>query len=220
MTPDGELVALLSAQIHRTHVATAVWPLPPVATPLTWITAANGTFVRGANPSRQVLVQIDHHGSDLSDVELQPGAFWPGYGSRLPGRFLGRVLHHARGAVDTRGRPVEQQYWLTDLGNGVTVIRPPQLATASMVITPRMDLPVLADCHSHHAMPAYFSRTDDRDDALSIGVSAVIGTIFTTPTIRVRLTVYGQCQEIPASLIFSDLGPFEDAWTGGTHELP
>ncbi|PLS83798.1 MAG: hypothetical protein CYG59_00010 [Chloroflexi bacterium] len=220
MTAAVDLVALFSAQIHQTHVATAACPLPPVPAPLTWISAANGAFLRGVNPSRQVLVQINHHGSDLSDVELQPGVVWPGYGSRLPGRLLGRVLHHARGAVDRQGRPVEQQYWITDLGRGLTVIRPPQLATAVTVITPRMDLPILCDVHSHHAMGSYFSGTDDRDDALSIGVSAVIGTIFTTPTIGVRLTVYGHVQDVPATLIFSDLGPFRDAFAGGTHELP
>lgn len=221
MTSDVDLVALFSAQLHQRHVATAACSLPTTTTPMTWIAARNGTFLRGANPSREVLVQIDRNGSVLSDVDLQPGIQWTGYGSTLPGRLLQRVLHHARQAVDMRGRPVEQQYWITDRGAGLTVIRPPQLTTAVTVITPRMDdIPVLCDIHSHHGMGAYFSRTDNADDTLALGVSVVIGRIFTVPLICCRLTVYGHYQPVPATLIFSDLGPFEDTYRGGSHELP
>ena len=218
MHVNPDLVALFSAQLHREHVVTAACPLPNHPTPLTWLYAANGTFLRGANPSRVVCVRVSDQGSDRSDLVLTSGASWPGYGERLPGWILQRVLAHARTAVDRRGRPVEQQYWVTDRGAGLTVVRPPQLATAVTVITPRLDLPVLCDIHSHHRMAASFSRTDDRDDALQLGVAAVIGSLCTRPTIRVRLTVYGATEDVPATTIFSGLGPFQDALGGADDE--
>jgi PRTRC genetic system protein A len=221
MTSPPDLIALLSARIHAYHVATAACPVPPDTTPLTWIVAANGTFLRGANRSRQVLVQIDRHRPSIPGlVNLQAGVCWSGYGERLPGHLLQHVLRHARSATNAAGRPVEQQYWIVDRGRGLTVIRPPQLASARMVVTPRAHLPVLCDLHSHHGMDARFSPIDDCDDALTIGVAAVIGRIFTTPTIRTRLTVYGYTEEVPAALIFDDLGPFQDAYQGGDVERP
>ncbi len=215
MNDNIELAALLRAQVQRHHVATAACPVPPPAAPLTWIVAANGTFVRGANPTREVIVQVDRHRSVMPDLApLAAGVRWPGYGSRLPGRLLWRALDHARQAVDRHGAPVEQQYWITDRGAGLTLIRPPQLATATRVVTPRLDLPILADIHSHHAMAASFSATDTADDALQLGVSVVIGTIFTQPTMRVRLTVYGWLQDVPAPSVFDDLEPFHDLFGG------
>jgi hypothetical protein len=68
--------------------------------------------------------------------------------------------------------------------------------------------------HSHHAYTAGWSATDDDDDT-DVGVVAVVGTIFSRPTIRVRLVAWGHRQEIPASQIFDGLGPFKEGreWT-------
>ncbi len=219
MISDVDLVALLRAQLHTYHVATVACPLPPPSVPLTWIVAANGTFLRGSNPTREVVVQVERHPSVMPGlVPLHAGVIWPGYGARLPGRLLLHVLNHARQAVDGRGHPVEQQYWITDRGAGLTVIRPPQRANAVQVVTPRSSLPILVDIHSHHCMNAAFSSTDDRDDALQLGVSVVMGTIWTQPTVRVRLCVYGYTQEVPATSVFTELGPFGDVFSGGHHE--
>lgn len=220
MTHDSDLVALLTAQIHRHHVATAACPLPPVEAPLTWIIAANGTFVRGANRVAEVIVRVDSHRSPSPGLaEIRPSIRWLNHGPRMPGRLLQRVLGHARQATDQHRRPVEQQYWITRINDRLTVIRPPQLATSVMVMTPRLDLPILVDIHSHHHMSARFSMTDDHDDRLAIGVSVVIGTIFLKPTIRTRLTVYGHTQDVPSTLIFDNIAPFEDTYAGGTDGL-
>ena len=60
-------------------------------------------------------------------------------------------------------------------------------------------------------MPPFFSATDDADD-LGLSVSVVIGTIFTQPTIRCRLNVYGHRQAVPARMLFDQLGPFVDSY--------
>ncbi len=219
MFANVDLVALLRAQLHTYHVATAACPLLPPSVPLTWIVAANGTFLRGTNPTREVIVQVERHPSVIPGlVPLHPRVVWPQYGTRLPGRLLLEVLNHARQAEDGRGHPVEQQYWITDRGAGLTVIRPPQRANAVRVITPRSELPILVDIHSHHGMDASFSSTDDHDDALHLGVSVVIGTIWTQPTLRVRLCVYGYTEEVSATSVFTELGLFRDVGSEGNHE--
>lgn len=180
----------------------------------------NGTFLRGTNPTHTVLVCVEPYRSPVPGLAvLHASVSWAGYSGLLPGTILQRVLVHARQATDHFGRPVEQQYWVThDCFGGLTVFRPEQYATAQMVITPRTDSPILVDIHSHHGMPARFSQTDDIDDRLTMGVSVVIGTIFTKPTIRVRLNIYGHTQEIPASMVFSELAEFNDVHQGAVND--
>ncbi len=69
-------------------------------------------------------------------------------------------------------------------------------------------------------MNATFSSTDDHDDALQLGVSVVIGTIWTQPTLRVRLCVYGYTEEVPATSVFTEVGPFRDVGSEDHHERP
>lgn len=48
------------------------------------------------------------------------------------------------------------------------------------------------DVHSHGKLNAFFSTTDNLDDAHSIKISAVFGNIHSTPTILLRLCVLGK----------------------------
>ena len=52
---------------------------------------------------------------------------------------------------------------------------------------------LVVDLHSHHSMPAWFSREDDADDILSneVKIAGVLGTIDTDPTWDFRLCVEG-----------------------------
>jgi PRTRC genetic system protein A len=93
---------------------------------------------------------------------------------------------------------------------------PQQKASAARV---RYEMPegiVLADIHSHHQMPPFFSNTDDRDDT-GLSVSCVIGHIYDAPQILCRVNVWGHRQVVPALTIFDDLGPFCDAYNGGAY---
>ncbi|MCC6628217.1 MAG: Mov34/MPN/PAD-1 family protein [Chloroflexi bacterium] len=86
----------------------------------------------------------------------------------------------------------------------------PTRVSAVRVEAPRpAGLAVAVDIHSHQAMPAFFSATDNRSDA-GLGVSAVIGTIDTVPTIRCRLNLDGWHQEIGVTRLFAGPGPFVD----------
>lgn len=205
------LIERFQSQLHHYHVATPGALLPRNNAPLTWILAANGIFLHARNPTRAVLLQAETFQATIPGLaRLRPAVHWVGVGHRLPGVILRRVLDHARLARNDDDHPLEQQYWVVSRDGKLTLLRPPQHASATRVVTQRSDMPVLLDIHSHHAMAARFSRLDDQDDAHQLGVSAVIGTIFSQPTLRVRLTAYGRTQEVSASLIFTDITPFHD----------
>ena len=57
---------------------------------------------------------------------------------------------------------------------------------------------VVIEIHSHHAMPARFSGTDDADET-GFRVYGVIGRLPEQPEIRLRVGVYGYFWEVPAS---------------------
>lgn len=58
----------------------------------------------------------------------------------------------------------------------------------------------ILEIHSHHSMAAKFSETDDADET-GFRLYAVIGRLPDAPEIRLRVGVYGQFWEIPASWV-------------------
>ena len=91
---------------------------------------------------------------------------------------------------------------------------PAQSASAGRVCYRGGDDPaVVLDLHSHHQMAPFFSSTDDGDEQ-GCRFYGVIGHIYSDPAIRLRLGVYGDFMDIPARMLFEDLGPFEEANNG------
>ncbi len=190
------------------HLATHRDPLPPVQSGITWSVAANGTFKTAQNRALRATICVDAHPSPLPNLAaLMTDIAWHAYPRRLPGAWLDLVLADAqRAATVTKGiaQPIEKQWFVIVRDQRLTLIPAQQTATATRI---RYTMPtdaVLLDIHSHHAMPAYFSQTDDRDDD-GLSVSCVIGSIFTTPTILCRINVYGHRQLIPATMLFADM---------------
>lgn len=60
----------------------------------------------------------------------------------------------------------------------------------------------LIEVHSHHEMNAQFSLTDDLEESGKFRIFAVIGEIFTCPTINVRVGIYSHFWQIPAAWMF------------------
>jgi len=58
--------------------------------------------------------------------------------------------------------------------------------------------------HSHNTMPAYFSSTDDKDEAIT-GIYGVIGTVDKTPTMRFRVGMEGVFSYISADTLFEEV---------------
>lgn len=77
----------------------------------------------------------------------------------------------------------------------------------------------LIELHSHHGMPAQFSRQDDQDET-GFRIYVVIGD-YPNWKINVRVGVYGHFWPIPARLVFEDFGQIDDVnapKTGGSHD--
>lgn len=207
------------ASLVRYHVATQACPLPERAPAgITWVWAANGVYKRGVGADLDLLIRCGKAWQAPGLVQLLPHARWQRGPARLPGALLAPLLSDAQRASSggVVALPIEKQYFFVER-DGLRVVAPRiQDGSAGRV---RYSMPlsgrILLDLHSHHAMHAYFSQTDDRDDT-GLSVSAVIGQIYTCPTILVRLNVFGDHLEVPALTIFDSLGPFHDGYRGGT----
>lgn len=183
-----------------------------------WLWGANGVFKRGRSELLELqgrACHLDYAVPGLASlIEYVRFLAWP---HRLPGELLAPLLRDAQqaGSAGPIARPIEKQYFFVER-DGIRVVAPRGQDASAVHLRytmPAAGTPLL-DLHSHHAMRAYFSSTDDRDDQ-GLSVSAVIGDIFQRPEIVVRLNIYGLHCPIPAAMVFDSLGPFMDQWGGG-----
>lgn len=204
------------ASLQQYHVATAAEPLPPPRPGITWIWAASGIFKRGVDSLRDILIEVGAAPLVPGLAQLTPHVHYATHQGRIPGGLLTAILDHARQAAEEQrgiARPIEQQYFITyraGMPRPFRVALPPQDASATRV---RYELTIsgqiLVDVHSHHSMPAFFSRTDDRDDT-GLSISAVVGRIFDRPEIAMRANVYGHHMPLPALAVFDRLDGCRD----------
>ena len=93
------------------------------------------------------------------------------------------------------------------------LVAPWQTPTASRVeyaLPDGLGLPVL-HLHSHHALRAYFSATDDADER-GFALYGVVGRLDTAaPEVALRAGAFGHWLPLPWSRVFAgDRGPFRD----------
>lgn len=174
-----------------------------------YVVAGNGLFIRADDSRMRALVQIAP--AQLNGLaDLVPFAELKV--DRVPGVWLRSVLASARARM-----PNEAMYefiWDGTQHNAVThtwrCVAPKQVATPTAVDVLDCSPDTVIDLHSHNSMPAFFSATDDADEQ-GLRFYVVIGRIDTdTPEIRVRAGVYGHFMDVPADMLFGDIGPFTD----------
>ncbi len=73
------------------------------------------------------------------------------------------------------------------------------------------DTTVVLALHSHHRLPAYFSRTDDGDEQ-GLALYVVVGRLDTAhPEVAIRAGAYGAWLSVPWANVFAgDRGAFRD----------
>lgn len=164
-----------------------------------YVIAGNGLFIR-AEDSRMsacipiVLTQL--HG--LADIEPHVILKVP----RVPNAFLRSILESAR-----RHLPNEAMYQLWFDGNSWRVSMPAQSTTPTAARFQDNGATVI-DLHSHGAMDAFFSPTDDGDER-GFRLYVVIGNVNTErPTLCARVGVYGHHWNIAPEIIFESIEPF------------
>jgi PRTRC genetic system protein A len=86
---------------------------------------------------------------------------------------------------------------------GYRLLRPPQIVGATRVVY-RPTAATMLELHSHHRMPAFFSRTDDADEQ-ALRLYAVVGRLDAErPEVAVRVGAYGYFLPLPWEDVFED----------------
>jgi hypothetical protein len=188
------------------------WPgmqLPPVSESLKLdhVVAANGLFARGRRPGLEVCLPLDSEALP----HLKPLFHYVQWGfPLLPARFLERMLSISRSRCSKA--PTEALFHLSfsaglephregaktlDYHMGWHLEFPDQTADAENVSATHQgfgssESRALIEIHSHHRGRADFSEKDDLDEGGNgFRLYGVLGTIFTKPSIRMRVGLFG-----------------------------
>ena len=187
------------------YVAATELPLPPInAAMYEYVMASNGVFVRGRRTGLSVMLPVmSGPPTPLRGlVPVEP--FVQLDHPRVPAELVDEMLEAALGAKDDDLKPVEALFHLTWDACGSRLQMPPQ-ERSIMSVKPIGHAPsyetAAVEVHSHHGMAARFSSTDDADE-VGFRIFGVLGEIFTRPTLRVRVGLYGHYWEIPATWVF------------------
>jgi PRTRC genetic system protein A len=187
------------------YVAATAWPLPPIqAAMYEYVMASNGVFVRGQRTGLRVMLPVMASPPTPLRGLVPVEPFVQLDHPRVPAELMGEMLDAALAAKDDGLKPVEALFHLSWDASGARLAMPPQERGVAFVRpigpTPSYETAVV-EVHSHHGMAACFSSTDDADET-GFRVFGVLGEIYTQPTLRVRVGLYGHYWEIPATWIF------------------
>ncbi|MBA3822496.1 MAG: hypothetical protein H0X24_01175 [Ktedonobacterales bacterium] len=187
------------------HVATAAG-VPPLEALRDYLLAANGVFLRSQRAELTVCLPIPgiagldqifglatvdaylHLRRPKISVDLVAAMLAQAQTARLTNGLAAEILFYVRWEADAWRLRVPEQ----DQQHGA--VRPVGQGIAD-------GEGVFLEVHSHHAWSGRFSPTDDADEQGFARCYAVLGTIFTMPTIRLRVAFYGHRWEIPASWV-------------------
>ena len=193
-------------------------PLPPfdAGKLFEYIVAANGVFIRAEKPGLSVLLKVqplDPIGSNalrVLDALKEHIAI-----EKMPASVLEAVIQQSEYAL-----PNEMLFYLRETADSWELTIPEQRASPGRVEPVDPDDPAaqnaLCEIHSHGHLEAFFSETDDREEAFGFRIYCVIGT---PPggrygyvvagqrvwQIRCRVGVYGHFVEVPAEWLFDEL---------------
>jgi PRTRC genetic system protein A len=184
--------------------------LPPIADCLyAYIMAGNGIFLYAKRNDLEVLIPISR-ASIAGLPPLEPFVNMP----RVAATLMQHVLKASK-----ENLPNEILFWFNfdhdrqvwNLDAPLQICRP-----ASVLPVDKNDplgIQALIDLHSHAVMDPFFSSTDNKDEQ-GFRIFAVIGKVNEEPLILVRVGVYGNYWNIPASMIFELPAEIRDAYFG------
>jgi PRTRC genetic system protein A len=158
-----------------------------------FLVAASGLWLEVLRPWLTARVQIAY-----SEVPLPFGDLQQAVKYAFPAHELTSMI--ARFTLDAQAAlPNECAAWAVyDERDGTLKYLPLEADSASpggvSFQRPRLadHLHLAVDLHSHGAMKAFFSATDDEDDAGEVKISVVAGTVDREPTYAIRLCLLGE----------------------------
>lgn len=176
--------------------------LPPIkAAGYEYVLAGNGLFVRAADSRMAAMVKVAP--ARLHGLEAAIPYFHLKL-PKVPAGALPALMTHARGQLPDEA--MYQFYWDDKFWR----CRAPRSVAGASLIQFEDDGQAVVDLHSHGTIGAFFSSTDNADEA-GLRFYAVVGALLTArPEIALRVGVYGHHWIIPAASVFEGLGPFCD----------
>jgi PRTRC genetic system protein A len=172
-----------------------------------YIMAGNGVFLYARRDDLEVLIPVSR--ATIAGLPaLEPFVNIP----RVPAILMHDILHESEEIL-----PNEILFWFNfdrDRQDW-NVVAPRQICRPSSVFpvdkSDPFGIKALIDLHSHALMEPFFSTTDNKDEQ-GFRIFAVIGKVNEQPEIRVRVGVYGNYWNIPASTIFDLPEEIRDAF--------
>ncbi|AGY57995.1 hypothetical protein [Gloeobacter kilaueensis] len=177
-------------------------PLPP-ALPYGWdyLFAQDGVGLRARRTGLEVCMPLSCGAIRLQGLRPLRPYFSLEY-PRVPATCLQAIVAHSLAATDHDGRPLEALFYLKYSLGAWQLRAPATSATSTSVIAvDRHDSDADVELHSHHAMTPRFSLRDDEEEQ-GFRIYAVIGHLFTTPALHVRVGCFGHFWSIPAASVF------------------
>lgn len=184
--------------------------LPPIkAAAYEYVIAGNGFYIRAEDSRMEAMIpvvsmQLNGLAHVTPYANLKTPKIFSGY---LDG-ILASARHHM---------PNEALYQFAWDGQGWKCNIPDQTVSAASIEFTELGVAVI-DLHSHGAMQAFYSATDDIDEQ-GLRFYLVIGHVdHEMPTIRARVGVYGHHWPVPVASLFHDnigsshTGPFFDLY--------
>lgn len=168
-----------------------------------YVIASNGVFIRASSSKLQATFPISE--CELRGLREEKTSVFLVTGVKVPLEITEEIFSLAKAACVNNGEPVEWMCYLHYDAEGWRMMVPEQHATRGSVAPTQEDYEANSGClielHSHNQMPAFWSHQDDADEQ-GFKLYAVIGKIFSKPTLRVRVGVYGYFYEVDAEEIF------------------
>lgn len=168
-----------------------------------YIYAANGLFRRAQRRGLKALVPAATPTRLLTTLKPYVHLQTP----RVPMPLAQEILDESRRQCIARREFVEALFYLCwNDEQGWSLHVPPQAQGATWVYATDTNaesayVNALIEIHSHHWMDARFS-SDDNKDEVGFRIYGVLGRIFAQPEIKLRVSVFGDWWEIPASVVF------------------
>ena len=177
------------------HIHATSTELPPFGSHLCeYVTAANGVFVRARRSGMEAMLPVclTYQAEIRGLAQVEP------YVRLDAGLIHSGVISQALEWM-AEAAPLELLTWVRANGD-YNLVRPAQTATSSRCrpLDPfdPQGQNALLDFHSHGLHKPFFSTVDDRDEKNSFRLFAVAGN-FPTPSILVRVGIYGHFWNIP-----------------------
>ncbi|PSB49217.1 hypothetical protein C7B80_03200 [Cyanosarcina cf. burmensis CCALA 770] len=192
-------------------------PLPDFSSSgLEYWVGQNGIFARAARPGIEVLMPLGYHQPLKGLVSLDP------YLKVEPLVPVEKLLHvwvaACQATEPATDRLLEALFHLVWVRGYWQLVTPAQKqdATSCQPIDTSADSSTCnaaIEIHSHGAMAAFFSPTDDRDESSGFRLYGAIGKVRSpTPQMLLRVGLFGHCWNVPLARVFNLKGGcfFED----------